>query len=264
VQNEKKKRVLLATTCYVFSRPSSKDGFGHKTDRHGCYRRKNTSKFDVSATRMQWKTSWTRIRPKIRGNNSNFCLLTRARPGFGGLRGGDPIHFRIWGAAAKPLPPVNAEGLGAPGPSTQKRNYIQTYISIYIYIYICLYTQFIWDCSGKQDKVQAFLDFSQNPGRGHLPLDSGGGDVEFAVVFVSVASLAFSFVSEFIFWNSVGTNEINVCPSNGRFVYIYIYIYIYMRVSGYEKMLSVTNGEPDRNRWRTEISARESDHPTLN
>ena len=42
--------------------------FGHETNRQGHYTRNNKSgNFDVSATRIQWKTSRTTIRPKIRG-----------------------------------------------------------------------------------------------------------------------------------------------------------------------------------------------------
>ena len=48
-------------------------------------------------------------------------------------------------------------------------------------------------------------DFGPNPGPGHLPLDSGRGDIEFAGVFVSVKSVAFSWVFELIFWNFVKT-----------------------------------------------------------
>jgi len=44
-----------------------------------------------------------------------------------------------------------------------------------------------------------FMDLWPNPGPGCLPLDSGGGDVEFTGAFASVASLAKSFVSEIIF-----------------------------------------------------------------
>jgi len=52
-------------------------------------------------------------------------------------------------------------------------------------------------------KCFSFPDSRPNPGPGRLPLDSGRGDVEFAGVFMSVASLAVSFVSECIFWNPV-------------------------------------------------------------
>ena len=46
-------------------------------------------------------------------------------------------------------------------------------------------------------KFKLFLtDFWPNPGPGRLPLNSGRGDVEFAGVFASVASLAVSLVSE--------------------------------------------------------------------
>ena len=60
------------------------------------------------------------------------------------------------------------------------------------------------DCSGKQSQVWTlFLDFWPNPGPGRLPLASGRGDVEFAGVLASVASLAVSSVPEFIFWSLV-------------------------------------------------------------
>ena len=48
-----------------------------------------------------------------------------------------------------------------------------------------------------------FLDFWPNHGPGCIPLDSARGDVQFAGVFAPVASVAVSFVSEFIFWNLV-------------------------------------------------------------
>ena len=50
----------------IFCDSVTKYAVGHQTDRHGRYRRKNTGKFDVSATRTQWKTSRNRILPKIR------------------------------------------------------------------------------------------------------------------------------------------------------------------------------------------------------
>ena len=63
-------RAYLKTVCTGFQY-----GFGHETDRQGCYRRK----FDVSATRIQWKTSRTRIRPNIITRMKiNFILLARA------------------------------------------------------------------------------------------------------------------------------------------------------------------------------------------
>jgi len=46
-----------------------------------------------------------------------------------------------------------------------------------------------------------FADLLPNPGPGRIPLDSDRGDVEFASVFVSVASSAVSFVPEPICWN---------------------------------------------------------------
>jgi len=39
-------------------------------------------------------------------------------------------------------------------------------------------------------------------------LDSGRGDVEFACVFASVASMAVSFVSKCIFWNPAEKNKL--------------------------------------------------------
>ena len=42
-----------------------KYAFGHETGRQGRYKRKNTSKIDISATRIQWKMPRTRIPPKI-------------------------------------------------------------------------------------------------------------------------------------------------------------------------------------------------------
>lgn len=44
-----------------------------------------------------------------------------------------------------------------------------------------------------------FLDLGPNPGPGHLALDLGLGDVEFAGMFLSVASLAVSSVSALVF-----------------------------------------------------------------
>jgi len=53
-----------------------------------------------------------------------------------------------------------------------------------------------------------------NLGPGRLPLDSGGGDVELADVFVSVASLAVNPVSECNFWKP-SRRKNKVCPSDG-------------------------------------------------
>ena len=48
----------------------------------------------------------------------------------------------------------------------------------------------------------SFLDLGSNPGPGRLPLESGRGNVEvLQYVFASVASLAVSFVPEFVFQN---------------------------------------------------------------
>ena len=54
-----------------------------------------------------------------------------------------------------------------------------------------------------KSNLSFFHDFGANPGPGCLPSDSGGGDIEFASVFASVASVAVSFVSGGIFWNPV-------------------------------------------------------------
>jgi len=48
-------------------------------------------------------------------------------------------------------------------------------------------------------KSNFFPDLWPNPGPGRLPLDSKRGDVEFAGVVDSVASLALSFVSKCMF-----------------------------------------------------------------
>lgn len=48
-----------------------------------------------------------------------------------------------------------------------------------------------------------YLDFWPDPVPGSLPLDSGGGDIEVAGGFASVASMAVSFVAKLIFWNLV-------------------------------------------------------------
>ena len=69
--------VLLATTFFTFLFGQvPKYGFGRETDRQGRYRRKNTGQFDVSATRIQWKTSRTEIRPKVLNERVRtlFCL----------------------------------------------------------------------------------------------------------------------------------------------------------------------------------------------
>jgi len=52
-----------------------KYAFGHETDRQGRYGPQNSCKFDVSATRIQWKTSRTRIWSEIRKQMKTlFCL----------------------------------------------------------------------------------------------------------------------------------------------------------------------------------------------
>jgi len=66
---------------------------------------------------------------------------------------------------------------------------------------ISVYSLNTRDCSGKQ-KLKLFLaGFWPHLGPGRLPLESGQQDVEFAVVFVSVASVVVKFVPECIFWN---------------------------------------------------------------
>jgi len=53
--------------------------FGHGTCRHGPCRHKNSGKFDVSATRIQWKSFRTRIRSTIsKSNYIKFCLLEQS------------------------------------------------------------------------------------------------------------------------------------------------------------------------------------------
>ena len=74
--------VLLARTFLHFFSRIPKYGFGHETDLQKCYGHKNTGKFGISAIRIQWTTSRTKIRPKSR-KNLNFILPTRARPGGG-------------------------------------------------------------------------------------------------------------------------------------------------------------------------------------
>ena len=69
-------------TFHVFVGKVPKCGLVQETDRQGRYRRTNTSGFAVFATRIQWKTCRTRIRPKFKENEFNFILLTRATPGF--------------------------------------------------------------------------------------------------------------------------------------------------------------------------------------
>jgi len=79
--------------------------FGDETECQGRYRSKNTGNSDVSANRIQWKTSRTRIRsktlqtksnlyvayPKILGNNCWSAIfadsITAPRPLLGGSEG---------------------------------------------------------------------------------------------------------------------------------------------------------------------------------
>jgi len=56
--------VSLARTFLLFFGRPPKSGFGHEADCQTCYGRKNTGKFGVSAIRIQWTTSRTKLRPK--------------------------------------------------------------------------------------------------------------------------------------------------------------------------------------------------------
>ena len=65
-------------------------------------------------------------------------------------------------------------------------------------------------------KFKLFLQFwGPNPSPGRLPSDSGRGDVELAGVFVSVVSVAVSFVSECIFWSPVEKHSLKYARANG-------------------------------------------------
>jgi len=57
-----------------------KYGFEHEADRKGRYRRKNKVKFDVFATRMQWETSRTRMRPKSPQTKFKFASAYPSNP----------------------------------------------------------------------------------------------------------------------------------------------------------------------------------------
>lgn len=58
-----------------FVRQGSNIWWGHETDRQGSHRCRIPSKFDVSATGIQWKTSRTRTQPKVWKTNAVvFCL----------------------------------------------------------------------------------------------------------------------------------------------------------------------------------------------
>ena len=74
--------VLLATTFLLFSRPGSKYGFGRETERNVLYRCQNTYEFDVPATRIQWNTSRTRIRPKARKTKFEFYFAYPSKTGY--------------------------------------------------------------------------------------------------------------------------------------------------------------------------------------
>lgn len=71
------------------------------------------------------------------------------------------------------------------------------------------------DCLGKRKQVYFVRVLGPNPGPGCLPLQSGREDIELAIVFVPMPSLAFSFLSKFIFWNLVENNVKG--RSNGEF-----------------------------------------------
>ena len=68
---------LFGHTLNFLFRQGSKFGFGREPDSQGRYRRKNTGYFNVSAARIQWKTSRTRIRPPKTGtrNQTLFCRV---------------------------------------------------------------------------------------------------------------------------------------------------------------------------------------------
>ena len=72
--------VLVRGSFFIFYKVPKYE-FGRGTDRHGRYRRKNTGKFDVSASRIQWKTSRTRIWQRIMEKCWKLILLTRATLG---------------------------------------------------------------------------------------------------------------------------------------------------------------------------------------
>ena len=61
-------RSCLHALFYFVFRPDSRIWIRHETDRHKCYGCKNTGNFGVSANRIQWPTSRTRIRPKSKKN----------------------------------------------------------------------------------------------------------------------------------------------------------------------------------------------------
>jgi len=67
---------------YMESNPTGYQciAFGHATDRQGRYRRKNTGKFNVSASWMQCKTS-QRVRSKIRKMEMKLSFAYPSSPG---------------------------------------------------------------------------------------------------------------------------------------------------------------------------------------
>jgi len=66
---------------FCFGR-TPKSGFWHETDRQKCYGRKNTGKFGVSANRIQWTTSRTKIRPKSSKKKLKLYFAYPSNPGF--------------------------------------------------------------------------------------------------------------------------------------------------------------------------------------
>jgi len=73
--------VLLARTFLLFFQPDAKIWIRHETDRQKCYGRKNTGRFGVSAIRIQWTTSRTRIRPKSKKKKLKFYFAYPSNPG---------------------------------------------------------------------------------------------------------------------------------------------------------------------------------------
>ena len=57
--------VLIATTFNLFRQGVQNMNSVAELTEKGTFRQKNAGKFDVSPTRIQWKTSQTRIRPKV-------------------------------------------------------------------------------------------------------------------------------------------------------------------------------------------------------
>jgi len=72
---------LACTYFFTFFGRIPKYGFGHETDRQKSYGRKNTGEFGVSAIRIQWTTSRTKILPKSRNEEVNFFFAYPNNPG---------------------------------------------------------------------------------------------------------------------------------------------------------------------------------------